>query len=98
VATAITIELPAMIRAFDAVTFYLATGQRSAAMSASVAQTMSDAISVAEQNKVLADHASLYGFVGEFGAHAGWVPEIDKHLILPLEIRAYGTDSSRHPD
>jgi hypothetical protein len=87
VAATIAIKLPAMIRTLDTIAFDLAAGQRTTAVRASVTEAVGDAFRITKQNKILAEHATFHWCFGKVCAQAGRIPEIDKHLIRPPEIR-----------
>jgi hypothetical protein len=72
-----------MIRTLDTIAFDLAAGQRTTAVRASVTEAVGDAFRITKQNKILAEHA---------------IPEIDKHLIRPPEIRRRVKVSGRRAD
>src|SRR5688572_7170322 len=76
---AIAVELPAVIRALDAIAFDLAVAQRAAAMGADIGQAGGLAGLVAEQHEVLPQHPNFARLVGELRRLQGGIPEIDEH-------------------
>src|SRR5712671_975792 len=73
-ATALSIELPAVIAAADAVLLDLAIIERGAAVAAAGVQQADTAMPVAEQDEVFAERANFSGDVGGVGHKTDRVP------------------------
>ena len=82
-AGAVAVELPAVVRALDAVADHLAVAERAAAVGAGVVGAAGAALAVAPEHELQAQHLHLQRLVGEVPALFRRVPEVDEHGVPP---------------